>query len=111
MALSKVEKDNYERLKRILNDLQKPIDRIEKRLQELQDGLSEAERIKILYWLSPLPYEQYHNQSKRDVMPGTGGWFLNDDQLLAWRRSSSSSIMWLRGIAGSGKSKLMWVSL
>ena len=84
-----------------------PIDRIDQNLQDLGDGLSETERIKILHWLSPLPYEQYHNQARRDVMAGTGEWFVNEEQVLAWRASSSSSIMWLRGIAGSGKSKLM----
>lgn len=109
-ALSLEEKTNHQHLKSVLNDLQKPIDRIERNLQYLQDDLSEAKRIQILRWLSPLPYEQYHNQARRDVMAGTGNWFLNDDQLLAWRVSSSSSIMWLRGIAGSGKSKLMWVA-
>lgn len=106
-ALSIEEKDNHQHLKSVLSGLQKPIDRIEKNLQDLQDDLSEAKRIQILHWLSPLPYEQYHNQARRDVMAGTGDWFLNNDQLLAWLVTSSSSIMWLRGIAGSGKSKLM----
>lgn len=109
-ALSIEEKNNHQYLKSVLSDLQKPIDRIESNLQDLQDGLSETKRIQILHWLSPLPFEQYHNQARRDVMTGTGDWFLNDDQLLAWRVSSSSSIMWLRGTAGSGKSKLMWVA-
>ena len=88
-----------------------PIDRIEENLQNLRDGFSETERVELLQWLSPLPYEQYHNQVRKDVMVGTGMWFVDDDQLLAWRGSSSSSILWLRGIAGSGKSKLMCVTV
>ena len=105
--LSSDEKDKHQRLEKVLNDLQMPIDRIEKDLQDLRDDLGDAKRIHILQWISPIPYEQHHNQAKKDLMAGTGLWFLNDDRLLGWRGSSASSIMWLRGIAGSGKSKLM----
>ena len=106
-ALSMEEKKSHQQLENVLSELRKPIDRIESNMQDLQDGLSDAKRIEIINWLSPLPYEQYHNQTRRDVMAGTGSWFLNDDRLLEWRGASSSSIIWLRGIAGSGKSKLM----
>lgn len=109
-TLSSDEGNKYKDLKNLLNDLQLPIDRIERDLHDLhdlRDDLGDARRTEILQWISPIPYEQHHNQAKEDIMSGTGLWFLDDDRLLEWRGSSASSIMWLRGIAGSGKSKLM----
>ncbi len=106
-ALSLNEETQHQNLKDSLKNLQMPIDRMERGIHDLQDNLGDAKRIEILQWISPIPYEQHHNQAKKDVMEDTGHWFLNDDELLGWRGSSTSSIMWLRGIAGSGKSKLM----
>ncbi|KAJ9259344.1 hypothetical protein DTO207G8_907 [Paecilomyces variotii] len=40
-------------------------------------------------------------------MPGSGEWLLTDPLLTDWKNRSSSSIIWLRGIPGSGKSKLV----
>lgn len=109
-ALSSDEQNKHQHLKDVLDNLQMPIDRIERDLQDMRDDLGDAKRIQILQWISPIPYEQHHNQARRDLMAGTGLWFLNDERLLGWRGSSTSSIMWLRGIAGSGKSKLMCVA-
>ena len=101
------EKGNFHRLRKVLEDIQRPINRVEKHLEHVHDNLKSDERQQILRWLSPIPYVQHHIQSKNDLMEGTGSWFLNHSRLIQWRSSSSSSIMWLRGIAGSGKSKLL----
>lgn len=98
-------------LKSMLINLEKPINRMEKQLKEIQDGLQVKERIEILGWLSPIPYEQHHTQAHTGVLSGTGGWLLNDDRLLDWRKSSTSAIIWLNGIPGSGKTKLTFVNL
>lgn len=106
-TLSLNEKNNHQHLKGVLDNIQMPIDRIERDVHDLRDDLSDAKRSQIIQWISPIPYKQHHNQVKKDLMDGTGEWFLNGNELLEWRGSSTSSIMWLRGIAGSGKSKLM----
>ena len=105
--LSLEEEKNFNDLKGILQDLQQPINRMERGLQTLHDGFTEDKRNIILQWISPIPYIAHHNQAKRDVLAGTGAWFLKDDKVRRWLSSSSSSILWLHGIAGSGKSKLM----
>ena len=106
-TLTLEEKVNFDRLEKTLKVLQRPISRMETQLEDVRDNLRTAKRQEILHWLSPIPYIQHHVQSKKDILPGTGSWFLNEDRLIQWRSSSSSSIIWLRGIAGSGKSKLM----
>ena len=105
--LSLEEEKNFNSLKGVLQDLQQPIHRMERDIRILHDGFTEDERSEVLQWISPIPYIQHHNQAKSDVLPGTGAWFLKDEKVLSWLSSNSSSIMWLHGIAGSGKSKLM----
>jgi hypothetical protein len=65
-----------------------------------------SKRTEILRWISPEPYMQHHEQTKRDVLSGTGKWLLSDLVFDKWKRESVSSILWLHGIPGSGKSKL-----
>ena len=43
------------------------------------------------------------------MLPNTGGWLLSDPTFKKWKKDSVSSILWLHGIPGSGKSKLMLV--
>ena len=61
----------------------------------------------ILRWISQEPYIDHHKQA--GVLQGTGQWLLQDPKFLAWQNESASSILWLHGIPGSGKSKLVYV--
>ncbi|KAJ5000853.1 hypothetical protein K4K48_002085 [Colletotrichum sp. SAR 10_66] len=60
----------------------------------------------ILTWISKEPYEQHHTLNKSEVLEGTGYWLLKDEVFQSWKKSETSSILWLHGIPGSGKSKL-----
>lgn len=53
----------------------------------------------------------HHTQAQKDILSVTCEWLLNDECLLEWRKSSCSSIMWLHGPPGFGKSKLVSVSI
>lgn len=63
------------------------------------------ERLKILTWLSNIPYQQHHSQVHDKFQEGTGLWFLHDDVYKEWRDSRESSFLWLHG-PGCGESKL-----
>nr|XP_036576344.1 ankyrin repeat protein [Colletotrichum truncatum]KAF6783069.1 ankyrin repeat protein [Colletotrichum truncatum] len=62
--------------------------------------------IEILNWISKEPYEQHHKLTRSEVLNGTGKWLLEDPTFLQWKNESVSSVLWLHGIPGSGKSKL-----
>jgi hypothetical protein len=62
--------------------------------------------MRIQNWLSSQPYKFYHAETKKGIIPGTGQWLLGDPLFRKWKRDSVSSILWLHGIPGSGKSKL-----
>lgn len=60
----------------------------------------------ILRWISEQPYEKYHIEANREVLEGTGTWLFDEVIFIRWMNESASSILWLYGIPGSGKSKL-----
>lgn len=112
-------------LKRLLECIDGPIERINNELISLADGFESklltlysryssqtvaSKRTEILRWISPEPYNQHHEQAKREVLAGTGQWLLSDPLFNRWKKESVSSILWLHGPPGSGKSKLVWVS-
>ncbi|PVH75975.1 ankyrin [Cadophora sp. DSE1049] len=99
--------DQHVGLKRLLECIDGPIERMSADLASLTDGFERSQRTKILHWLSPEPYLQHHEQAKREVLPGTGQWLLSDPVFNRWKKESVSSILWLHGVPGSGKSKLV----
>ncbi|RYP43836.1 hypothetical protein DL768_009643 [Monosporascus sp. mg162] len=77
-------------LKRLLADTDAPLRRMDDNLKSIQDDL-----------------EKHHEQTKVGVIPRTGQWLLADPIFEQWKKESASSILWLHGIPGSGKSKLV----
>ncbi len=69
------------------------------------------DRTVILRWLSAIPYQDHQIAARKEVQESTGGWFLQDDVYKAWKASDETSLLWLRGPPGCGKSKLMCVLL
>ncbi|KAL2075247.1 hypothetical protein VTL71DRAFT_190 [Oculimacula yallundae] len=74
------------------------------------DGLlpQPAEEItKIQKWLSPTDYNSASSEiskHKLSYTPGTGEWIQEADQYQQWLRSTEYGTLWIKGVAGSGKS-------
>ncbi|KAH0538447.1 hypothetical protein FGG08_004945 [Glutinoglossum americanum] len=96
-----------ERLKRLLAGLREPVMRVDSRVAALHDRLDESEQIEILTWVSDIPYESNHYTARRERTGGTGEWLLRHERYREWRKSSASTILWLHGIPGAGKTKLV----
>ena len=101
------QRSRFDKLEELLRDIDGPVQRIDDRLQSFEDHLKLDERTKILLWMSPEPYIAHHDQVVKDVLHETGKWLTEDPLFRKWRRDSVSSIFWLHGISGSGKSKLV----
>lgn len=99
--------DNHAELKRLLACINAPLRRMNDDLKNIHDDLQASKRADIVRWLSPEPYIQHHRQAKQGVLLGTGQWLLLNPIFEKWKGESASSILWLHGIPGSGKSKLM----
>ncbi|KIM92814.1 hypothetical protein OIDMADRAFT_107066 [Oidiodendron maius Zn] len=98
--------DAHEEMKCLLEQMDSPIQRLSDELRNIKDGLDTSKRTEILRWISSEPYLQHHEQTKMDLLLGTGQWLLTDPIFATWRKESVSSMLWLHGIPGSGKSKL-----
>ncbi|KAF7125236.1 hypothetical protein CNMCM5793_001414 [Aspergillus hiratsukae] len=101
--------DGYSQIKQMLHSLETPMQRWDESLLRIRDMLQDETRATILQWLSPQPYYQHHAQMRNGVMKDSGEWLLADPLMTEWKNKSSSSILWLHGIPGSGKSKLVSV--
>lgn len=60
--------------------------------------MTDAERTKILLWLSTAEYATHHLHAKKGRVDGTGQWLLHRESFQKWETSSASTILWLHGI-------------
>lgn len=67
------------------------------------------DRTAVLRWLSAIPYQDHQTAARKEVQQGTGGWLLQDEIYSTWKASDKTSLLWLHGPPGCGKSKLMYV--
>jgi hypothetical protein len=91
----------------ILTALNEPILRLSLDMADVKDGLQRESRVNILKAVSTIPYSAHHKAVARDRLQGSGAWLLRKPVYQDWRSSSSSSVLWLHGIPGSGKTKLV----
>ncbi|KAH0551769.1 hypothetical protein GP486_007014, partial [Trichoglossum hirsutum] len=97
-----------QRLKADLLQLEEPIVRSAVQLSDLHDSLKQSERKELIKWISTIPCREHHKTVGKDFMPKSGLWLLKNPKFVEWRKSSAKSMLWLHGIPGSGKSKLIY---
>ena len=107
LETAKLVTQNYEVLKTILRDFNKPITRMAVQMRDLHDHFDREERTKVFHWLSKIDYERHHDDLSKHLLPNTGQWLFDSQPFVDWGQSSVSSILWLHGIPGSGKTRLI----
>ncbi|KAL6877681.1 hypothetical protein HDV57DRAFT_510201 [Trichoderma longibrachiatum] len=70
-----------------------------------RDAKHEKAREQILQALYSIPYVERKNRNP-DRVPGTCEWFMGHGHFLEWRKSESSSMLWVSANPGCGKSVL-----
>lgn len=68
--------------------------------------LAEETYKSILEWLAVAPYYLHHRFLAQSRLPNLGRWLFGHTEYTNWQTSSSSSLLLIHGIAGSGKSTL-----
>ena len=104
---SNSEEKLHQRLSQILDELQRPLIRLTAYTITYEDHLTKKQRLDILHWLSTVPHRKHHSNIIKDILPGSGQWLTLNDTYRSWWDSSVSSTLWLHGIPGCGKSKLV----
>lgn len=106
-SLSINQESKNSQLLSFLHTIDGPVFRMSGQLHSVEDHLDEHERVQILRWLSSQPYIEHHEQIFKHVLSGSGAWLLQDPLYIQWHRNSASSLLWLHGKVGSGKSTLV----
>ena len=86
-----------ERIEKLKHILETPLLRTDSRVAALCKKLESFERLKILKWISSIPYEENHDFASQGRTSGTGEWLLRNEKYCEWRASSASMILWLHG--------------
>ncbi|KAJ3567562.1 hypothetical protein NPX13_g6720 [Xylaria arbuscula] len=106
MANTQEQLDRLTTLKDDLARLKGPMARWSNELAKVTDGLERSKRTEILRWISSEPYGKHHKRECETFLEGTGEWLISHPIFQQWKDESASSLLWLHGIPGSGKSKL-----
>ena len=93
-------------LRTLLEALENPINRLVDQATISLRTLEEKKYLDLLRWLSSVEFSRHHERHSEGRIPGSGKWLLDHPQYINWRSSSSSSILLLHGIQGSGKTSL-----
>ncbi|KAI5839362.1 hypothetical protein DFP73DRAFT_634572 [Morchella snyderi] len=94
-------------LRKLLESFEEPIRSIDLKLTRLEKQVSSELRSKILNWISPAPYLGHHNRAKEGRLENSCGWLLEQQCFADWQAGKSESLLWLHGIPGAGKTKLI----
>jgi hypothetical protein len=78
-------------------------------LTHIMPDFSPSRRPQVLRWLSKVPYALHHKAMCQDLLEDSGAWLFRNSKYVTWENSPESGILWLHGIPGSGKSKLVSV--
>lgn len=91
----------------LLSAMQTPTQELYDQMTVIIDDLQHERQSRLLDWLSSIPHSYYHDNMRKGRIAGTGRWLLKKQVYVDWKGSSQSSMLWLHGIPGCGKSKLI----
>lgn len=89
-----------------LESLEVPINRLNQQIDVIYREVEEEEYAGMLRWVSTVPYSRHHERISENRVYGTGEWLTAHPSYLQWKSSSSSGVLLLQGIIGSGKTSL-----
>ncbi|KAK7508938.1 uncharacterized protein IWZ02DRAFT_387461, partial [Phyllosticta citriasiana] len=99
-------KQREEKLKGMLEDFGAEMSKVNVQLADLRNHLEADQQRKILESISKILHRSQHADLSKGRLASSGQWLLEKSEFRGWQEGSSSSILWLRGIPGSGKTKL-----
>jgi len=106
---SQVVASDIHALRDAITTMAHPVQRVVATVPFYIDGLDSTQRKIILDWLSPITYKIQHVSERHRRLPDSGAWMFSSDEFRAWKDSSISGTLWLHGMPGCGKTKLLFV--
>ncbi|KAI0202878.1 ankyrin repeat-containing domain protein [Astrocystis sublimbata] len=87
-----------------LHYLEDSVTRLVDRVVVYDKAVEATKHAQLVHWLSKIPVSAHHMLRSDERIPGSARWMFDHQDFKTWRNSSSSSILLLHGIPGSGKS-------
>lgn len=91
---------------KLLLNLHDSVDQIDDRMRQLFDKMEIREMLEALDYFSDVKFGEQHQKKVESRTPGTGMWLLAHSKFKKWEQTDESSILWLQGAVGMGKSFL-----
>ena len=104
-GLTRYERERH--LEAIMTELRTPVDFLKDMVSEIYVHFEEKQYLEILHWLSPIPQEEHHSYVAKGRLKTSGAWLRESTEFRCWNESKKSSILWLRGFLGTGKTNLV----
>jgi len=91
----------------LLQDLQNPMTKMSLAMEGIHNKMNSSTMRKIIGWISSVPYERHRIQVTARLLSNSGEWLLRNPAFSTWRDSRGSSLFWLHGPPGPGKTTLL----
>ena len=85
-------------MREALSQWERPIQHVNDQLEGLVKNLEGTKKLEILRWISKMPYTQHHETVRKGRLENSGLWLFDQPDYMKWRKSRSSSLLWLHGI-------------
>ncbi|KAG5660351.1 hypothetical protein KAF25_002957 [Fusarium avenaceum] len=92
--------------KKLLQRLQEPLGRIDDRVAEVLEKLEAREASEALDFISTIPVGRHQTEKRDSRTENTCEWLIAHPKFRRWEDASYSSLLWLQGNIGTGKSFL-----
>ena len=114
-AMGYAEDERNRRLDVLREEFNRQLESIDYKVSEIYDSMKESQQEnnvrQVLDWLSPVVQDQkrktFHQSLQNRRLPSSGLWLLQDEEYLRWQESQKSSVAWIRGTPGTGKTMLL----
>ncbi|KAJ4165745.1 hypothetical protein LMH87_007365 [Akanthomyces muscarius] len=91
---------------KLLRSLERPLKRVDDGVLAVLTTLEKNERKRAMKYISEVPVGAHHNDKMEKRTEGTCEWLVSHDDFHQWEESACSSVLWLQGNIGTGKSFL-----
>lgn len=114
-AMGYAEAERNRRLDVLREEFDRRLESIDYKVSEMYDSMKESQQEsnvrQVLDWLSPAVQDQRRTTAHQSLtnrrLPSSGSWLLQGEGYLQWQDSEKSSIAWVRGTSGTGKTMLL----
>ncbi|KAL8779404.1 MAG: hypothetical protein Q9213_006954 [Squamulea squamosa] len=93
-------------IEEVLESWQRPLDLISEQILDVHNEVDHSQATRISNWLSTVRVDVHHTAVRDGRLPSSGKWLLQHPTYRDWTNPSKSSVLWMHGLLGTGKTKL-----